>query len=98
MTDLFAKHKEIVADIKSVASIPPSCEEYVGTDVVHCHCNVEWTNSRGDFIGFDIEGEDASYLYMYCGNFEENSFRSGQALNIDQVKEELVKFLNAIST
>ncbi len=98
MTDLFAKHREIAADIKSVTTVRPSHEEYVGTDKDYCHCNLEWSNDREDFIGFDIEGADASLLYMYCGNFEENSFGSGQVLNINQVKEELVKFLNAIST
>lgn len=98
MTDLFAKHKEIVADIKSSVTITPSSEEYVGADKAHCHCNVEWTNNRGDFIGFDIEGEDASVIYMYCGNFEENSFGSGMAVDVNQVKQELLKFLNAVST
>lgn len=98
MTDLFAKHKKVVADIKAITTVPPTTEEYVGTDVVHCHCNVEWTNSRGDFIGFDIEGADASYLYMYCGNFEENSFGSGRVMSINEIKEELIKFVNGVSS
>lgn len=98
MTDLFVKHKEIAADIKSVTTTLPSTEEYLGADKAHCHCSIEWSNDRGDFIGFDIEGAGASYLYMYCGNYEENSFGSGQALSIDQIKEELLKFLDEVST